>query len=85
MRDPLDYPELSRLQGRIDAAGARNVAAMRAWRLDRGLDNPKRIDPVPDARVTAEYFATRDAYRAALAAHQTAFTARFGRVKRKRA
>jgi hypothetical protein len=85
MRDPLDYPELSRLQDRIDAAGARSVTAMRAWRLDRGLDNPKRFDPVPDAAVTAEYFAARDAYRAALAAYQTAFTARFGRAKRRRA
>ena len=57
-----------RLQDRIDAAGARSVAAMRAWRLDRGLDNPKSINPVPDAAVTAEYFAARDAYRAALTA-----------------
>lgn len=55
-----------RLQDRIDAAGARNVAAMRAWRLDRGIDNPKLENPIPDAAVTAEYFAARDAYRAAL-------------------
>jgi hypothetical protein len=67
---PSDYPELSRLQDRIDAAGARNVAAMRAWRLDRGLDNPKRRGPVPDPAVTAEYFAA--AYRAVLAAYHTA-------------
>ena len=57
-----------RLQDRIDAAGARSVAAMRAWRLDRGLDNPKSENPVPDAAVTAEYHEAGEAYRAALVA-----------------